>query len=145
MFAGEGNFPGEAGRWEKRIVQRIHEKGGDADLGEVRLAARLLPIITGIGETVERSGETIIELGEGLHLLESIQIEDSRELLVFDQNLFFENYARAHVKISEMGWEENLMGEFNEEDIVNGGFQEHQGRHWAEKYRVPNADLAETN
>lgn len=52
-----------------------------------------------------------------------------------DQNLFFESYASAHVKVSEMGQESNLVSEFNDEDMIDGGFQENQGRHWSEKYR----------
>lgn len=52
-----------------------------------------------------------------------------------DQNLFFDNYARAHVKVSEHGQEANLLSEMNDGDIINGGYQENQGRHWAEKYR----------
>lgn len=52
-----------------------------------------------------------------------------------DQNLFFETYARAHVKVSEMGQEEHLMSEFDERDIVNGGYQENKGCHWAAHFR----------
>jgi len=52
-----------------------------------------------------------------------------------DQNLFFENYAKAHVKVSEMGQESNLLSEFDESDIIEGGYQEYQGKHWSEKYR----------
>ena len=48
-----------------------------------------------------------------------------------DQKLFFENYARAHVKISERGQEENLISEFDESDIIDGGYQENKGAHWA--------------
>jgi L-ascorbate peroxidase len=39
-----------------------------------------------------------------------------------DNNLFFENYAKAHVKVSEMGQEEHLLSEFNEADIIHGGY-----------------------
>jgi len=44
------------------------------------------------------------------------------ERFAADQNLFFETYARAHVKVSEMGQEEHLLSEFNDDDIVNGGY-----------------------
>jgi hypothetical protein len=27
------------------------------------------------------------------------------------------------------------MSEFDEGDIINGGYQENQGRHWAEKFK----------
>jgi hypothetical protein len=36
--------------------------------------------------------------------------------------LFFENYAKAHVKISERGQEEHLLSEFDSDDIVDGGY-----------------------
>ena len=48
-----------------------------------------------------------------------------------DEKLFFENYARAHVKISERGHEEYLMSEFDESDMVDGGYVEHKGAHWS--------------
>lgn len=35
-----------------------------------------------------------------------------------------------------MGQEEHLMSEFNDDDIVNGGYQENKGKHWASKYRA---------
>lgn len=59
-----------------------------------------------------------------------------------DQKLFFQNYARAHVKISERGQEENLLTEFDESDIVDGGYMENKGQHWSTKYR-DEEDLAE--
>ena len=70
-----------------------------------------------------------------LNLVRDPQLKEWVEAYAQDQNLFFDNYARAHVKVSEMGHEENLMSEMNESDIVNGGYQENQGRHWAEKFR----------
>ena len=51
-----------------------------------------------------------------------------------DEKLFFANYARAHVKISERGQEENLLSEFDETDIIDGGYQENKGKHWSTKY-----------
>ena len=41
-----------------------------------------------------------------------------------DQELFFTNYARAHVKLSEQTHENTLISEFDESNIVNGGYQE---------------------
>lgn len=41
-----------------------------------------------------------------------------------DQDLFFTNWARAHVKVSEFAHEENLLSEFDNRDIINGGYQE---------------------
>lgn len=55
-----------------------------------------------------------------------------------DQNLFFENYAKAHVKISERGQEENLLSEFDSEDVVDGGYTENKGNHWAQSVGVGN-------
>lgn len=31
-----------------------------------------------------------------------------------DQNLFFDHYAQAHIKMSEFGQEKNLLSEFDE-------------------------------
>lgn len=41
-----------------------------------------------------------------------------------DQDLFFTNWARAHVKVSEFAHEENLLSEFDNRDIIDGGYQE---------------------
>ena len=41
-----------------------------------------------------------------------------------DEDLFFTNWARAHVKVSEFGHEENLLSEFDKRDIIDGGYQE---------------------
>jgi len=50
-----------------------------------------------------------------------------------------------------MGQEDNLLSEFNEEDIINGGYQEFAGKHWAERWgkalsedweRAENAEVA---
>lgn len=37
--------------------------------------------------------------------------------------------------MSEAGQEANLMSEFDETDIVNGGYQENKGNHWASHFR----------
>jgi catalase (peroxidase I) len=79
-----------------------------------------------------------------LKLLHRPEFKHWVEAYAQDQNLFFTNYARAHVKVSEMGQEEHLLSEFNEADIVNGGYQENKGAHWAEKYRE-NAELVGQN
>jgi len=39
------------------------------------------------------------------------------------------------VKISERGQEENLMSEFDESDIIDGGYQENKGVHWSQVYK----------
>lgn len=80
-----------------------------------------------------------------LKLLNDPNLREWVERYAEDQNLFFENYARAHVKVSEMGQEENLLSEFNDADIIDGGYQENQGKHWSEKYRVPEGNVATTN
>ena len=41
-----------------------------------------------------------------------------------DQDLFFRNYAKAHVRVSELGQEANLMSEFEPHRIVDGGYLE---------------------
>lgn len=70
-----------------------------------------------------------------LNLLHEPNLKEWVEAYAQDQNLFFENYARAHVKISERGQEENLMSEFDDSDNINGGYQENKGAHWTQKYR----------
>ena len=68
-------------------------------------------------------------------LLQDSELRQWVEAYAQDQNLFFENYARAHVKISERGQEENLMSEFDEGDIIDGGYQENKGAHWTQSLR----------
>lgn len=70
-----------------------------------------------------------------MRLLHDSELREWVEKYANDKNMFFENYAKAHVKVSEMGQEQNLLSEFNEGDIVDGGYQENQGKHWADKYR----------
>ena len=38
--------------------------------------------------------------------------------------MFFENYALAHVKVSEAGHEGDLMSEFDENNMTTGGYME---------------------
>ena len=38
--------------------------------------------------------------------------------------MFFRNYAKAHVKISELGQQDNLMSEFQSHRMIDGGYQE---------------------
>jgi len=73
-----------------------------------------------------------------LSLLHNPEYRRWVEIYAEDQKLFFENYARAHVKISERGQEEHLLSEFNEENIVDGGYQENGGQHWARKFAGEN-------
>ena len=57
-----------------------------------------------------------------LNLLNNPEHKSWVEAYAQDQNLFFTNYAKAHIRVSEMGQEENLLSEFNDDDIVNGGY-----------------------
>jgi len=66
-----------------------------------------------------------------MELLEKPELKEWVEAYAGDQTLFFENYAVAHVKVSEQGHEHNLLSEFNEHDIVDGGYQENGGHHWS--------------
>jgi L-ascorbate peroxidase len=71
-----------------------------------------------------------------LKLLHDPELKQWVEKYAADQNLFFENYAKAHIKVSEMGQEEHLLSEFNEDEIVNGGYMERKGKnHWSEKFK----------
>ena len=69
-----------------------------------------------------------------LNLLHDPIMREWVEKYAEDQNLFFDNYARAHVKVSEMGQEQNLLSEFNDDDIVDGGYQENRGSYWAQRF-----------
>ena len=71
-----------------------------------------------------------------LKLLEDPETKEWVETYAQDKNLFFENYAKAHVKISEKGQEQNLASEFDEENIVDGGYVENKGNHWSTKPEV---------
>jgi hypothetical protein len=65
-----------------------------------------------------------------LKLLNNPELKQWVENYAEDQNLFFENYAKAHVKISERGQEANLLSEFDNADVVEGGYTESSGEHW---------------
>lgn len=52
-----------------------------------------------------------------------------------DQLLFFDNYAKAHVKISELGHEEYLLSEVGQENVVDGSY--------IEPFYIPNQELEE--
>ena len=56
-----------------------------------------------------------------LELLQNTEMKHWVEVFAQDQDAFFTSYAEAHVKISESG-QNNLMGEFNDDDIVDGGY-----------------------
>ena len=66
-----------------------------------------------------------------LSLLQDSETRTWVEEYANDQALFFEHYAKAHVKVSEMGQEGNLLSEFDSTDNVDGGFVERKGDHWA--------------
>lgn len=71
-----------------------------------------------------------------LKLLHDPNLKQWVEKFANDQKLFFETYARAHMKVSEMGQEEHLLSEFNEDDIVNGGYMEKRNHnHWQESFK----------
>lgn len=98
VLAGIGDLPGNACRWKKGIVERADEESGDADIAEIGLAAGFFPIVAGVVEAIQRCGETVIEFGEGLDGVDVIQIKGARELLIFDEDLFFEpGHEATHV------------------------------------------------
>ena len=71
-----------------------------------------------------------------LRLLHDADLKEWVEKYAEDQELFFENYAKAHVKISERGQTEHLLSEFNDDDIVDGGYMENKGVHWARSFQL---------
>jgi len=73
-------------------------------------------------EVLTGSNSKYLKTEADLKLLNNAELKTWVEQYAEDQNLFFENYAKAHVKISERGQEENLLSEFNSDDIVDGGY-----------------------
>lgn len=71
-----------------------------------------------------------------LDLLKDPETKKWVEAYAEDQNLFFTNYAKAHIKVSEYGHEADLLSEFNDDDIVDGGYMENKGNHWMQQFRT---------
>ena len=84
-------------------------------------------------EVLVGSDSRYLKTEADLKLLNNGELKVWVEKYAEDQNLFFENYAKAHVKISERGQEENLLSEFDNDDVVDGGYQEDAGEHWTSK------------
>ena len=59
-----------------------------------------------------------------LRLVATPELRDWVERYAEDQELFFTNYAKAHVKLSEQTHEATLLSEFQEERQFRGGYQE---------------------
>jgi len=78
-----------------------------------------------------------------LRLLDNPELKEWVEAYAQDQNLFFENYAQAHVKVSETGQEEHLLSEFDEDKIVDGGYVENPGCHWIHRFSGNGATFSE--
>lgn len=90
-------------------------------------------------EVLSGSNSKYLKTEADLKLLNNAELKTWVEQYAEDQNLFFENYAKAHVKISERGQEEHLLSEFNSDDIVDGGYQENKGIHWAAQFEAESA------
>jgi hypothetical protein len=69
-----------------------------------------------------------------LKLVQNGNLKSWVEAYAQDQELFFRNYAAAHVKISEIGQEQNLLSEFEPHRQVDGGYQEENRLHKVFKY-----------
>ena len=59
-----------------------------------------------------------------MKLVQNASLKNWVEAYAQDQDLFFLNYAKAHVKLSEIGWENQLMSEFEPEKVTDGGYME---------------------
>lgn len=59
-----------------------------------------------------------------LKLLQSQDLKSWVEAYAEDEDLFFTNWAKAHVKVSEFGHEGKLLSEFDKRDTIDGGYQE---------------------
>ena len=90
-------------------------------------------------EVLSGSNSKYLKTEADLKLLNNADLKTWVEQYAEDQNLFFENYAKAHVKISERGQEEHLLSEFDSDDIVDGGYMEKKGIHWAAQFEAESA------
>ena len=57
-------------------------------------------------------------------LVQNSELRSWVEAFAEDEELFFKSYARAHVKMSEIGWEGQLLSEIEPHRIVDGGYME---------------------
>lgn len=59
-----------------------------------------------------------------MRLVQTPELKTWVEQYAADQELFFTNYAKAHVKLSEQTHQDTLMSEFDESRQINGGYKE---------------------
>ena len=59
-----------------------------------------------------------------LKLVQNASLKKWVDAYAEDEEMFFRNYAKAHVKISELGQQDNLLSEFQSERQIDGGYQE---------------------
>jgi|Transcript_41258 catalase (peroxidase I) len=59
-----------------------------------------------------------------LKLVQNAQLKTWVEAYAQDEELFFRNFAKAFVKVSETGQESNLLSEFDQSNTVEGGYVE---------------------
>ena len=59
-----------------------------------------------------------------LKLVQNNALKTWVEAYAQDQDLFFRNYAKAHVKVSELGYEGRLLSEMEPNRIIDGGYME---------------------
>lgn len=57
-----------------------------------------------------------------LKLVQNEQLRVWVEAYAQDQDLFFRNFAKAFVRVSELGQEENMLSEFDTSFQVDGGY-----------------------
>ena len=65
-----------------------------------------------------------------LKLVQNASLKTWVEAYAQDEELFFRNFAKAHVKISERGQEHNLLSEFEPHRAVDGGYLEESRAAW---------------
>lgn len=59
-----------------------------------------------------------------LKLVQNAELKSWVEAYAQDQDLFFRNFAKAFVRVSELGQEANLLSEFEPSHTVDGGYVE---------------------
>lgn len=75
-------------------------------------------------ELLLRDESKYIKTEADLRLLQQSELKNWVEAYAQDEDLFFTNYAKAHVKVSELAVEDQLVSEFEADRIIDGGYQE---------------------
>ncbi len=71
----------------ERIVERVEHQCGNADVAQVRLGRRALPVIVGVAEAVQRGREDVVELVQVARGAQAALVEQARMLAQLGKRL----------------------------------------------------------